>query len=66
MEQKVEIDPLEIIANQLEDEDYTVPESAGNVNNGENKPVPNVNKSKKEKDAACDDHEETIHAHQVI
>ena len=56
MEQKVEIDPLEIIANQLEDEDYTVPESAGNVNNGENKPVPNVNKSKKEKEAACDDH----------
>jgi len=56
MEQKVEIDPLEIIANQLEDEYYTVPESAGNVINGENKPVPNVNTSKKEKDAVCDDH----------
>lgn len=56
MEQKVEIDPLEIIANQLEDEYYTVPESAGNVINGENKPVPNVNTSKKEKDDVCDDH----------
>eukprot|EP00555_Chaetoceros_dichaeta_P000971 CAMPEP_0198277962 /NCGR_PEP_ID=MMETSP1447-20131203/66132_1 /TAXON_ID=420782 /ORGANISM="Chaetoceros dichaeta, Strain CCMP1751" /LENGTH=277 /DNA_ID=CAMNT_0043973023 /DNA_START=15 /DNA_END=848 /DNA_ORIENTATION=- len=56
MEQKVEIDPLEIIANQLEDEEYTVPESADNVNNGGNKPVPNVNKSKEKNDVARDDH----------
>jgi len=50
MEQKVEPDPLEIIANKLEDEDYTIPESVVDRMSGENKLSPDVNKVKKEND----------------